>query len=54
MVFSKEVKLNRRGQEVTVTRFTVTEEGDVKNFIDLPYGIVQKVKSTTPRPPRGL
>jgi len=49
IVFAKEVKLNRRGQEVTVTRFTVTEEGKVENFTDLPYGIVQKIKATTPR-----
>lgn len=54
IVFAKEVKLNRRGQEVTVTRFTVTEEGSVENFTELPYGIVQKVKTPTARPPRGL
>jgi len=56
IVFAKEVKLNRRGQEVTVTRFTVTEEGSVENFTELPYGIVQKVKSGVTRPtyPGGL
>lgn len=57
IVFAKEVKLSRKGQEVTVIRFTVNEKGKVTNFSDLPYGIIQKARSGStdlPRIPGGL
>lgn len=56
VVFAKIVNLTIKGQEITVIRFTVDEKGNVVEFSDLPYSIVQKVKSGTanPRFPGGL
>ena len=36
--------LNRKGQEITVVRFTVNEDGSVSNFNTLSYGIVGRVQ----------
>ena len=36
--------LNRKGQEITVVRFTVNEDGSVSNFNTLSYGIVGRVR----------
>tara|TARA_X000000950_G_scaffold107752_1_gene135765 strand:+ start:1083 stop:1754 length:672 start_codon:yes stop_codon:yes gene_type:complete len=47
VVFAKEVFLDRRGHEVTVTRFTVNEDGSVTNFNTLSYGIVGRVENTS-------
>ena len=44
VVFAKEVFLNRKGQEITVVRFTVNEDGSVSNFNTLSYGIVGRVR----------
>tara|TARA_B100002019_G_scaffold292179_1_gene314494 strand:- start:1468 stop:2136 length:669 start_codon:yes stop_codon:yes gene_type:complete len=56
VVYAKIVNLTIKGQEITVIRFTVDEKGNVVEFSDLPYSIVQKVKSGTanPRFPGGL
>ena len=56
VVYAKIVNLTIKGQEITVIRFTVDEKGNVVKFSDLPYSIVQKVKSGTanPRFPGGL
>ena len=47
VVFAREVFLDRRGHEVTVTRFTVNEDGSVTNFNTLSYGIVGRVENTS-------
>ncbi len=44
VVFAKEVFLARKGQEITVVRFTVNEDGSVSNFNTLSYGIVGRVR----------
>ena len=47
VVFAKEVFLERRGHEITVTRFTVNEDGSVTDFNTLSYGIVGRVENTS-------
>ena len=47
VVFAREVFLDRRGHEVTVTRFTVNEDGSVTNFNTLSYGKVGRVENTS-------
>jgi hypothetical protein len=59
VIFSKEVELRGKGQELTVIRFTVDEKGNVTNFNDLGYAIIDKVKknatpSVPPMPGAGL
>ncbi len=43
VVYAREVTLDRKGQETTVVRFTVNEDGSVDNFNTLYYGIVGKI-----------
>ena len=45
VVFADTVELQRKGHEVTVIRFTVDEKGNVSNFNDLDYTIIEKAKS---------
>jgi len=45
VVFADTVELQRKGHEVTVIRFTVDEKGNVSNFNDLDYSIIQKARS---------
>jgi hypothetical protein len=47
VVFAKEVFLDRKGHEITVTRFTVNEDGSVTDFNTLSYGIVGRVENTS-------
>ena len=47
VVFAKEVFINRPGDEITVTRFSVDEEGAVGNFNNLIYGIIGRVRGTS-------
>jgi len=44
IVFSKEVILNDSGDEITVTRFTITNDFLINNFNDLPKEMVRKTK----------
>jgi|TARA_Y100000287_G_scaffold50485_1_gene39429 hypothetical protein len=43
VVYAREVTLDRKGQEVTVVRFTINEDGSVTNFNTLSYGIVGRL-----------
>lgn len=43
VVYAREVTLERKGQEVTVVRFTINEDGSVTNFNTLSYGIVGRL-----------
>ena len=43
VVYAREVTLDRKGDETTVVRFTVNEDGSVSDFNTLYYGIVGKI-----------
>tara|TARA_B100001057_G_C22769410_1_gene918952 strand:- start:375 stop:1052 length:678 start_codon:yes stop_codon:yes gene_type:complete len=43
VVYAREVFLDRKGQETTVVRFTVDENGNVTDFNTLYFGIVGKI-----------
>ena len=45
VVYAREVFLGRKGEETTVVRFTVNEDGSVDNFNTLTYGIVGRVEA---------
>jgi hypothetical protein len=47
VVYAREVFLQRKGQEITVVRFTVNEDGSVSDFNTLNYGIVERVVNVT-------
>ena len=47
VVYAREVFLQRKGQEITVVRFTVNEDGSVSDFNTLNYGIVERVANVT-------
>ena len=47
VVYAREVFLQRKGQEITVVRFTVNEDGSVSDFNTLNYGIVERVVNIT-------
>jgi len=47
VVYAREVFLERKGQEITVVRFTVNEDGSVSNFNTLNYGIVERYSNVT-------
>ncbi len=57
VVYAREVFLDRKGDETTVVRFTVNEDGSVSDFNTLYYGIVGKIDEdgdTIPWSPGGL
>ena len=40
-IFTKTVILNNTGEEITVTRFTMTADGDIVDWDDLPKNLIQ-------------
>lgn len=47
-VFAKTIQINASGEEVTVCRFTINEEGDVKNINDLPKRFIGNIGPVAP------
>ena len=46
-IFYKKIEMKRKWEEITVTRFVMTSQGDIISWDELPKGLIQQAARQT-------